>query len=390
MKRIRSVALALAAVMMLAAAAPAAGAADQTLLPAVREWSGFSDTNGVWCEANVRLCYETGLLQGWSDGTFRPESTLTGGQVLMICARFYSLLHGGDGAIPPSGDGLYAAASAYLLGQGINPYFVTNGECPRWQFVRLLAQFVPEEDLSAINTIPSLPDAAGEAILRFYRAGVLNGEDGYGSFHPGQTLNRGQVAAILARVLSPALREQFTLKSFDFALDVLGTDGSATVMTVNGLPVSAEFYGAFLAMYLQRGLADDAAALAARQVVEFYSLLSDGQDSSAALTSAQQTQVQTLADADAGYLGLSRAYWLEIETHIAMMNNLWAMYGDKAGSLQIPHQITAWADAAEVTCTDACASLDTGAISRALQISPLTEIHTFYTPYRLSYPDPGD
>lgn len=383
MRHIRPAALALAAAMILTVTVPAAG--TQELLPAVRTWSGFSDTEGTWCEPNVRLCYETGLLQGWSDGTYRPEATLSGGQVLMICARFYSLLHGGDSVIPTSGADLYESASAYLTKQGISSYFVAAADCPRWQFVRLLASIVPEEDLTPINTVAVLPDATDGEVLRFYQAGVLMGTDDYGTFHRDQTLNRGQAAAILSRILSPALREQFTLKTFNFARDVLDTDGSATVMTVNGLPVSAEFYGAFLAPYLRKGMTDSAPAYAIRQVTECYALLSNGQDSSVALTAEQQAQVRAFADTDAGYQGLSRAYWLEIETYIAMMNNLWTLYGDKVGSLQIPKQITAWADAAAVTCTDACTTPDTAAISRALQAGPLAGIYDFTTPYRLLY-----
>jgi|GEM_PF-4372565 len=388
MRHIRPAILALAAAMLLAATVPAAG--TQTLLPAVREWSGFSDTEGAWCEPNVRLCYETGLLQGWADGTFRPEDTLSGGQVLMICARFYSLLHGGDGVIPTSGADLYESASAYLKKQGISSYFVAAADCPRWQFVRLLTSIIPEEDLTPINTVAVLPDATDGAILRFYQAGVLMGTDDYGTFHRDQTLNRGQAAAILSRILSPALRERFTLKTFDFARDVLDTDGSATVMTVNGLPVSAEFYGAFLAPYLRKGMTDSAPAYAIRQVTECYALLSNGQDSSVALTAEQQAQVRAFADTDAGYQGLSRAYWLEIETYIAMMNNLWTLYGDKVGSLQIPKQITAWADAAAVTCTDACTAPNTAAISQALQTAPLAGIYTFNAPCRLFYSFAGE
>lgn len=383
MRHIRPAALALAAAMILTVTVPAAG--TQELLPAVRAWSGFSDTEGAWCEPNVRLCYETGLLQGWSDGTYRPEATLSGGQVLMICARFYSLLHGGDGVIPTSGDSLYESASAYLTEQGISSYFVTLLNCPRWQFIHLLASIVPEVDLTPINTVTALPDVTDAAILQFYQAGILMGADDYGTFHPDRTLNRGQAAAILSRILSPALREQFTPKLFDFARDVLNTDGSATVMTVDGLPVSAEFYGTFLALYLRKGLTDDAPAYATRAVTEFYALLFNGQDSFVALTAEQQAQVQALADTDAGYLGLSRAFWLEIETHIAMMNNLWDLYGDKVGSVQIPLQITAWADAAAVACTDACMAPDTAAISRALQAGPLAGIYDFTTPYRLLY-----
>lgn len=87
----------------------------------------------------------------------------------MICARFYSLLHGGDGVIPTSGADLYESASAYLKKQGISSYFVTAADCPRWQFVRLLTSIVPEEDLTPSTPSPYCPMRRMEQSCGFIR-----------------------------------------------------------------------------------------------------------------------------------------------------------------------------------------------------------------------------
>ena len=57
--------LLLAALAVLAA--PALAEEPETLLPRIRNGEpGFADTQGIWCEENVRLCWQTGLLAGTS------------------------------------------------------------------------------------------------------------------------------------------------------------------------------------------------------------------------------------------------------------------------------------------------------------------------------------
>ena len=67
-------------------------------------------------------------------------------------------------------------------------------------------------ELEARSDVSSIPDvdpetmADADAVLRLYQAGVLTGVDAEGNFAPAAGLTRGQAAAILARVLDPALR----------------------------------------------------------------------------------------------------------------------------------------------------------------------------------------
>lgn len=84
----------------------------------------------------------------------------------------------------------------------------------RWAFASRMAEVT---DLPAINdisanAIPDLESQLGPAdTLELYRAGVLTGVDGQGTFAPWSTMTRAEAAAICARILKPELRVRFTL-----------------------------------------------------------------------------------------------------------------------------------------------------------------------------------
>ena len=65
-------------------------------------------------------------------------------------------------------------------------------------------------DLPSINPNAAVPDTSDKNMLSFYQAGLLTGTDRYGTFRGNESLNRGQAAAILARLIDPAQRVTFT------------------------------------------------------------------------------------------------------------------------------------------------------------------------------------
>ena len=83
------------------------------------------------------------------------------------------------------------------------------GQQPRHFASALATAAVDLEELHAIDTVPDIGelwDDEQAAILALYRAGILNGVDAAGSFAPEKTLTRAEAAAMVARVLDPALR----------------------------------------------------------------------------------------------------------------------------------------------------------------------------------------
>ena len=82
--------------------------AAEPVLPKVREYTGFSDVPaGAWYEKALKVCYESGILNGISDTNFGPQEPLTAAQLEVLSARVHWRLQGNEGDLPaaPAGTG---------------------------------------------------------------------------------------------------------------------------------------------------------------------------------------------------------------------------------------------------------------------------------------------
>lgn len=245
--RSRAGAALLALALTAALCLPAAAAESGRLLPSLRSYGGFADVKGSWCEPYVSAVYEAGLMEGTSSTAFQPNETLSCQAAVVLAARLHSLLTGGDGTFAPSSP-WYLSAQQYLLDEDTEvfslPWFVYSPEdlCTRADLAELLyAVLAPLPDtLEPINTISAVPDSQDYEVQALYEAGILTGTDRYGIFRGGETVTRGETAAILARVIDPSLRRTFTLTPFDLGQVVLGVPGETVVETVDGYSVRSE------------------------------------------------------------------------------------------------------------------------------------------------------
>lgn len=272
----RWTALFLALVLALSLTLPAAAAETQPLLPDARTYTGqFADLEGAWCREEAIAVYETGLMNGRTDTRFDIQGSLTYAQITVIAARLQDLLAGGDGDLGPaaSGEAWYqpavdaltasveesdSEAAAYLLDDLTYLDFRADEPCDRYDFVWYLAAVLPVEALAPINDISSLPDTSDSDILRFYRAGILTGSDSEGTFNGLDLINRGQAAAMLARIADPAKRMSFTLTVPSYAREILGVEPDTVMLTADGYDITAEAYLYFLALNISAMEAEQA------------------------------------------------------------------------------------------------------------------------------------
>jgi hypothetical protein len=82
----------------------------------------------------------------------------------------------------------------------------------------IFANALPAAALAAINSIPdgSIPDVPmthpqAAAIYKLYRAGIVEGVDPAHNCNPGGNIRRSEVAAILTRMMDPAVRRNFSM-----------------------------------------------------------------------------------------------------------------------------------------------------------------------------------
>lgn len=180
---------------------------------------------GAWYADNVAAAYEYGLLLGYGNGLFGVGADTTVGQVIAIADRLHNRYYGGSGAFV-QGKPWYQIYVEYAEHYGL----IASGQydpaavATRAQFAVILSAALPAEALEPINRVEALPDVRSTeaffpAVLRLYNAGILNGNDEYGTFCPDRPISREQVAAMASRVADQNLRKRFTLRPKDAGTD---------------------------------------------------------------------------------------------------------------------------------------------------------------------------
>ena len=154
----------------------------------------FTDLDaGGWYMENVKTAYELGLMKGIGSGSFSPDGTISLGETIALAARVHSIYETGEADFVQGSPWYqvyvdYAAENGIFTGSASTDY---GAPATRSQFAAILAAALPEEALEPINTvddgmIPDVPVGAAnyDAIYLLYRAGVLTGSDGKGTYNP--------------------------------------------------------------------------------------------------------------------------------------------------------------------------------------------------------------
>lgn len=189
--------------------------------------------SGHWAEATMRSWLERGLLQGYPDGSLRPDASLTRGQLAALINRSFGLeVPPAEGLAAPFtdvspdnwvyGDIATAVAAGYLRGYGdgtMRPQRVLTRQEAVVIIARLLQERLGEEAEGGAAAAGSdggtERDMAGWAGFTDYdgipswvtsEVGAVVSRQliqGYpdGSFRPAQEMKRAEVIVLLERVL---------------------------------------------------------------------------------------------------------------------------------------------------------------------------------------------
>jgi len=174
----------------------------------------FTDLDvSQWYYTEVSSAYELSLMNGKGNGTFDPSGSVTVAEAIALAARMNSLYQGGDGSFA-QGEIWYQVYVEYALEQGIvkaGQFDTYMRNIKRSEMIQLFANALPQDFFTAINAVSAIPDVSSSAeyqksLLLFYNAGVVMGNDSYGTFLPNSDIKRSEVAAILNRIALPENR----------------------------------------------------------------------------------------------------------------------------------------------------------------------------------------
>lgn len=200
-----------------------------------------------WFYENVKTAYELGIVKGTDANSYGSKNTVTLAEALALASRLHSIYHTGKADFK-QGDVWYQVYLDYAISNGIirncGPV-IADGEysgyattaATREQFVCMMKNAFPDSEFPAINNIEKgkIPDVStvsfdADAIYTMYNAGIVTGNDGYGTFTPNNTITRSEVAAIIARMVDSSLRKHFTIS--DKPIEVTGVSLSQTTLSL--------------------------------------------------------------------------------------------------------------------------------------------------------------
>ena len=179
----------------------------------------FTDVpDGEWYHDYVLIAVQIGLVNGKSETEYKPIDNLTYAEAVKLAACMHQLYTTGKITLQ-GGNPWYQTYVDYCKENGIISKDYNYAEnATRAGYMEIFANALPAEALEAINniadnSIPDVPMTApyADAVYKLYRAGILTGSDEAHSCKPNDNIKRGEVAAILIRMMYDGERKSFSM-----------------------------------------------------------------------------------------------------------------------------------------------------------------------------------
>ena len=159
----------------------------------------FSDvTSSTWCYKYVAELSDANVISGYSDGSFKPNNTVTYGAALKLI-----MLAAGYSEQQPTGSNVFSGYLDKARADGIITRSDVNLSKPitRLQMAQLAAGAL-KLDTSNLSSVQPFTDTTDASVRALNAAGIVEGyfSGGTSTFKPDNTLTRGQVSAIVWRM----------------------------------------------------------------------------------------------------------------------------------------------------------------------------------------------
>lgn len=206
-----------------------------------------SDISGHWAQSDMETLSGLGIMKGYTDGTFRPNNSITKAEYITLLNRTFGLTATQSiSASDLSSSKWYyseiqkAAAAGYLFtfGGKVKPDEELTREEAAAMFGRLLGLSTSTEKTS-FSDDASISSWAKPYIPAVAAAKIISGYPD-GSFHPTETITRAEVCRVLMNVCGNFCSTAGTYTTID------ASKGNVTVqasgVTLSGLNITGNLY----------------------------------------------------------------------------------------------------------------------------------------------------
>ncbi len=204
----------------------------------------FGDVNSdSWYASSVKSAYELSFMNGTSSDVFSPDGNVTLAQALTVASRINAIYNQKQSPENSKDGNWYDSYVKYAVDAGIiteNRFSDYSEPATRAQVAEIFANSLPESYYTVQNEVDRVPDvpstnAYADQLLMLYKAGVVMGNDEYGTFFPDSNIKRSEMAAIINRVAIPEnrLKKTLTLADYEDAYYLIDDATGIATNTVN-------------------------------------------------------------------------------------------------------------------------------------------------------------
>lgn len=170
-------------------------------LGVVNSRKSFTDVGtSTWCYKYVTELSDAGVIDGYANGSFKPDSTISYGAALKLV-----MLSAGYAEQAPTNSNVFSGYLAKAQADGLVTRSNVNLAAPitRLQVAQLAAGAL-KLSTSNLSSVKPFTDTSDLYVQALNAAGIVEGyfSNGTSTYKPSNTLTRGQVSAIVWRMLN--------------------------------------------------------------------------------------------------------------------------------------------------------------------------------------------
>ena len=158
----------------------------------------FTDiTSSTWCYKYVAELSDAGVISGYKDGSFQPNSSVTYGAALKLIMRT-----AGYAEQKPTGSHVFSGYLTKAKADGlVSGTIDLNKPITRLQVAQLAAKAL-KLNTKNLSSVKPFTDTTDPYVQALNAAGVVEGyfSEGTSTYKPNNTLTRGQISAIVWRM----------------------------------------------------------------------------------------------------------------------------------------------------------------------------------------------
>ena len=207
--------------------------------------NAFADTDGHWAESAInKWSGEYGIIQGYDDGTFRPDKSITRGAFAGILDRFLHFQNASPADTFSDTAGTYwedailklHASGIYLGNQGAA---LPSSTITRQQAVAMIGRafrIAPETAAPDYTDTDQIAEYAMAYVGEFEVRGYLT-DSAAGTFRPTDPITRAELINILSNMVDTLVKETTTVtKDVSGSLLISAADGA----TLKGIRIGGD------------------------------------------------------------------------------------------------------------------------------------------------------